>query len=612
MTAFDPTLPFVLLDEARAAKARLFTGAGAVVRADRDDEVVGALDALRALGGERAGFIGFEAGYSLGSPPETRRVGGGNWHRLGVPSLGKSHPQHFPFREGASDGLPLLWFARFARVETLDAPAVDALLDAGPAAVAPAIPTIDRPAYDIMLARIAELIAAGDIYQANATFPADVATSGHPLAIFRRLRAAQAAPYAALVHTGERWILSLSPEMFFTLEGRTLTTRPMKGTAPRGPTAADDDRAAAFLAADPKNRAENLMIVDLLRNDLSRVAEPGSVAVPTLFEIERYPTVLQMTSTVTALARPEVDAVDVLAALFPCGSVTGAPKLRAMQVIAEVEAAPRGVYTGSIGWLGANGDAGFNVAIRTLVMQPDGGARLGLGAGIVADSTVDEEWAETLGKAAFLTRRTGPVDLIETMRCEGGTIAHRALHLDRLIASAAFLGHRVERAAVESALSTALHSHDEGGEGYRIRLLVSATGAIAVQASPLPPAPSETVAVTLAPLPVAPSDWRLRHKSTDRAFYDDARRAAATFEVVFVRPDGFLTEGSFTNVFVERDGRLLTPPLAHGLLPGILRAALIANGRAIETPLTAADLSEGFLIGNVSRGLLRARLIPGA
>ena len=499
----------------------------------------------------------------------------------------------------------LLWFARFARVEHLDAAAIDALLDVGPARVGPAVPRLDRAAYDAMLARIAELIAAGDVYQVNATFAADVATRGHPLALFRQLRAAQRAPYGALVHTGRDWLLSLSPELFFTLESRALTTRPMKGTAPRGATAAADDAAARALAADAKNRAENLMIVDLLRNDLSRVAEPGSVAVPALFAVERYPTLLQMTSTVTATAQPEIDAVDVLAALFPCGSVTGAPKLRATQVIAEVEAAPRGVYTGSIGSIDANGDAAFNVAIRTLVMRP-GGATLGLGGGIVADSEPDAEWGEALAKAAFLTRRSGPLDLIETMRfVPGEGIAMRDLHLVRLAASAAFLGVPLDEPAVAAALDAACATF---AAPARLRLLVAANGAVAVQASALPAPPAEPVEIAIVALPVAPIDWRLAHKTTDRAFYDDARRAAKAFEVVFERPDCRVTEGSFTSVFVERDGVLLTPPLADGLLPGVLRAHLIATGAAVETPLTAADLHDGFLIGNAVRGLLRARL----
>ncbi len=720
--AFDPAQPFVLLDDAVSGRARLYTGVEAVVRADTPAEVRPALAALRALGGERAGFIGYEAGTALMPIDASARPD--DWHtqvsrliaartgeltgvlhhpqigpidviygdsEYGLAHIVAKHPDVIPrlpllvptlsithssanrvrlggqgyvavirldldarpkrwlltafatnspastedgrvdanSRDGSpglgraqnivdvrltdnGKGLPLLWFARFARVETLNSAAIEAMLDRGPAWFGPVEPLIDRVEYDAMLARIGALIAAGDIYQANATFAATVATRGHPLALFRRLRAAQRAPYGALIHIGDDWLLSLSPELFFELDGRKLTTRPMKGTAPRGPDAASDEAAARALAADPKARAENLMIVDLLRNDLSRVAVPGSVAVPALFAVERYPTVLQMTSTVTATARGEADAVDALGALFPCGSVTGAPKHRAMQVIAEVEGGPRGVYTGTIGAIGANGDARFNVAIRTLTMRRDGaGATLGLGGGIVADSEADAEWAEALAKGAFLARRAGPADAIETLRfIMGEGIAHRARHLARLAASAAFRGSTLDPVAVEAALDGATR---ELRADARLRLLVAASGAVAVQASPLPPPPAEPVTVALAALPVSPDDWRLRHKTTDRAFYDEARRASGAFEVVFIRPDGRVTEGSFTSVFVRRaDGLLLTPPLADGLLPGILRAHLLDTGAAVEAALTVADLAGEFMIGNALRGLLRARLQDAA
>ncbi len=257
------------------------------------------------------------------------------------------------------------------------------------------VPAIDEAGYARRVADILALIAAGEIYQANLTFAAEVAVRGHPVHLYRRLRAAAAAPFGALIHTGTAWVLSLSPELFFSLDAGRLTARPMKGTAARGGTRAADDAAAAALAADPKNRAENLMIVDLLRNDLARVAEPGSVAVPALFAVERYPTLLQMTSTITATTT--ASPVDVLRAIFPCGSITGAPKIRAMAAIAAVEAAPRGLYTGAIGFV-AGGDASFNVAIRTLVIDRRGRARIGLGAGIVADSDAAAEWRECLSQ----------------------------------------------------------------------------------------------------------------------------------------------------------------------------------------------------------------------
>jgi para-aminobenzoate synthetase/4-amino-4-deoxychorismate lyase len=276
-----------------------------------------------------------------------------------------------------------------------------------------------------------------------------------------------------------------------------------------------------------------------------------------------------------------------------------------MEVIAAVEAGPRGLYTGSIGAIGANGDAAFNVAIRTLVLT-DGRVRLGLGGGIVADSVAAEEWDEALAKAAFLARSSRRVDLIETMHAGPEGIRHRALHMARLAASARRLGMALDTGALDRRLDAAIAALTAPA---RLRMLLAASGALSVQASPLPAPPTEPVTVALAPLPVTPGDWRLAHKTTDRAFYDDARRASGAFEVVFVRTDGRLTEGSFTSLFVERDGALLTPPARDGLLPGVLRAALIAEGRAFEAPLAPADLAGGFLIGNALRGLLRARLV---
>jgi para-aminobenzoate synthetase / 4-amino-4-deoxychorismate lyase len=567
---FDPTMPFVLLDDVAAGHARLFAGLVEAVAADAPDAVAAAIERLKDPG-PWAGFIGFEAGYAL------------------EPALQPRAPP---------PGQPLLWFGRFESEALVDAAA---LLGEGPAAVGDVMPGLSQADHAAALARVQGLIAAGDIYQANLTFNAAVAVGGHPLWLYARLRAGSRAPYGALLFTGSLWALSFSPELFFRMDGNRLTARPMKGTAARGFDAADDIARAAALQTDPKNRAENLMITDLLRNDLSRVGD--NVAVPALFEVETYPTVLQMTSTITATARPGITAADVLARLFPCGSVTGAPKIRAMQVIAEVEGAPRGVYTGSIGAISGD-NAVFNVAIRTLVMAPGATvARLGLGSGVVADSDAASEWAECLQKSAFLHRKAVP-DLIETMRVEAGFVPELALHLARMAASARFLGVVFDTNAVEMAVLAAV-PHGFSG---RLRLLVAPLGGVCVQLSAQPAAPKGPVTVALAPLPVAADDWRLRHKTTDRGFYDAARVQSGAFEVVFVRPDGAVTEGSFTNIFVERDGLLRTPPRSAGLLPGVLRAKLLAEGRAVEAALTIPDLSGGFFIGNALRGLMPARL----
>jgi len=563
--------PFVLLDDARpGGRALLYSGPAEIVETRDHGEIGACLDRLR--GRQAAGFLAYEAGLAL-------------------------EDKLAPLRAApAAEAPPLLWFGLFGTCEEVDA---EALLPDGDGAWAGAPrPLISEAEYDSALAAVKTHIEAGDIYQANLTFAAEVGTLGHPLALYAALRKRAGAGHGAVAFTGAHWILSLSPEMFFTLEGGRVTVRPMKGTAPR------DADPEAF-RADPKQRAENLMIVDLLRNDLSRVARPGSVAVPELFEVETYPTLLQLTSTIVADLDEGRDAIDLIRAIYPCGSITGAPKIRAMEIIATLEASPRSVYCGAIGRLAPDGRAAFNVAIRTLVMKAgERFARMGLGSGIVADSEAGDEWRECLAKGAFVA--TGrSFDLIETMRFDPADgVAELDRHLARMKASADALDFRFDRHEARNDLQAATF---RAGPGL-IRLVLARSGALAIELRPLEPAPAEPVAVALVPLPVSPDDFRLRHKTSDRAFYDEARAASGAFEVVFAGPDGFLTEGSFTSLFVERGGVLLTPPLARGLLPGVLRGRLIAEGRAKEADLTGADLAGGFFIGNAVRGLVRARL----
>ena len=563
--------PFVLLDDARpGGTSTLCVGLREVVETRDPAEVRDCLSRLR--GRRAAGFLAYEAGHGL-------------------------EPKLAPLaQKPAEDELPLLWFGVFA--EERKGSAADILPDPAGAWAGKARPLISRAEYETALAAVKAHILAGDIYQANLTFPAEVPVAGHPLALYAALRARARAGHGALVFTGSHWLLSLSPELFFTLEDGVATTRPMKGTAP-------PDADPEEFRADPKQRAENLMIVDLLRNDLSRVARTGSVKVPALFEVETYPTLLQLTSTVTAELADGKDAVALLDAIYPCGSITGAPKIRAMQIIDELEASPRGAYCGAIGRLAPDGSAAFNVAIRTLTLRDgDGTARLGLGSGIVADSEADAEWRECLVKGKFVeTQRR--FDLIETMRFdphEGVVALDR--HLARLRASAAALDFRFDRHEARNELQAATFRAGPS----RVRLLLSRSGVFAIELRPLPATPEAPVEAALAPRPVESADFRLRHKTSDRAFYDEARAAAGAFEVIFVDAQGFLTEGSFTSIFVERGGRLVTPPLARGLLPGVLRATLLDEGRAVEGDLRPSDLADGFFLGNAVRGLVPARL----
>ncbi|MGZ8285604.1 MAG: aminodeoxychorismate synthase component I [Allosphingosinicella sp.] len=551
-------------------RARLYRGPVGIVEARRPDEVRPALDRLR--GRHCAGFIAYEAGLGL-------------------------EPKLAPLALAAeAGGPPLLWFGLFEGWEAVDPAAL--LPDPAGAWAGRPRPLVEREAHEAAVGRALEHILAGDIYQANFTFQAEVATAGHPLALYAAIRPRARAGWGGVVFTGEHWLLSFSPELFFTLEAGRVTARPMKGTAPAG----SDPEA---LRSDPKQRAENLMIVDLLRNDLSRLSKPGTVKVPALFEVETYPTVLQMTSTVVGELEDGRTGVDLVETIFPCGSVTGAPKIRAMEIIASLEEERRGPYTGSIGGLAPDGEAAFNVAIRTLVLQGgETAARIGLGSGIVADSVAADEWRECLAKGEFVAT-TGRFDLIETMRFDPREgLFELDRHLARMKRSADTFGFAFDRHHARNELQAATFFLREA---RKLRLSLSTSGALAIESRRLPAVPEGPVDVALAPLPVEPEDFRLRHKTSDRRFYDEAREAAGTFEVVFVGREGFLTEGSFTSLFVERDGRLLTPPAERGLLPGVLREVLLEDGRAEEADLRAEDLEGGFLLGNAVRGLLRAR-----
>ncbi len=593
------TEPFILLDDARpegASAARLYRGAKEIVVARRAADVAPALeriDALRREGFDLVGYLGYEAGLALEerlSPLADARTG----------AMG-----------------PLVWFGAFEGHEPIAAEDVPAWLSAhaqpGIAQLGPLEPQLSPGGYTANFTALQEAIAAGDIYQANLTFPLAAAFRGDPLALYAAMRPAAEAGYGGVVFDGTHWLLSCSPELFFAERDGAALVKPMKGTRPRGQNQAEDAALAAELAASEKDRAENLMIVDLLRNDLSRVAEAGSVRVEKPFAVETYPTLHTMTTTVRARLQPGKGAVDMVRALFPCGSITGAPKIRAMELIDEVERDARGAYCGAIGRIDAAGDAAFNVAIRTLRLTPGengrGRAVMGVGGAIVADSAPLNEWRECLIKGGFVRLRSGGADLIETMRFtpeDGAPLLE--LHLERIKASAAELGYAFDRHAVRNAIQALCFAADAPA---RLRLVTARSGAYSLELGPLPVPADQPLRCAVLPLPVDPGDWRLRHKSSDRGFYEAglaAAKAVGADEALFIRDDGLLTEGCFTNLFVERDGRLLTPPARLGLLPGVLRQSLIEAGRAVEAELSLADLEQGFLIGNALRGLIPAVL----
>ncbi|MFM0507983.1 aminodeoxychorismate synthase component I [Paraburkholderia sp. RL17-373-BIF-A] len=507
--------------------------------------------------------------------------------------------------------------------------------------------SVDTAQFNASIDAIHSALRAGDSYQVNYTYRLGFDVFGSPTALYRRLRARQPVPYGALIALpGGQWVLSCSPELFIEKQGAMLRARPMKGTAPRSDDPAADRRAAEFLGNDPKNRAENVMIVDLLRNDLSRVAQTGSVKVPALFSVEPYASVWQMTSTVHATLRPGTSFAGILRALFPCGSITGAPKHRTMQLIDELESTPRGLYTGAIGWLDASssaadttdattleanqtacGDFCLSVAIRTLTLsrstqtgQLEG--KMGVGAGIVLDSVAADEYAECQLKASFLTGAEPGFELFETMyatREEG--VRHLSRHLARLSSSAATLGFKLDDANAISAEIAAKCASLPAHTPHRMRLALSKNGTIQITAAVLTPLAESTVGVLLGPDHAFPAtdaaDTLLRHKTTRRAEYDRGWREAeakGAFDTLFFNAQGELTEGGRSNVLVKLGGRWWTPPLVSGLLPGVMRGVLledVSDLQVTERVLTRTDLqnAEALMVCNALRGAVPARIV---
>jgi para-aminobenzoate synthetase/4-amino-4-deoxychorismate lyase len=502
------------------------------------------------------------------------------------------------------DGPPLAWLGVFAAPRPVEAP----LASGGPPPDVSYAPALDERGYGGRLARVQHHIAAGDSYQVNLTFPLRAPLAEEPGALFARLVAAQRPRHAAYLDLGRFAIASASPELFFRRDAQGgLVARPMKGTAPRGVTADADEAAAAALKASEKQRAENLMIVDMLRNDLGRVAELGSVEVASLFDVERYPTLLQMTSEVRARSRAPLSAL--MEALFPCASVTGAPRRRTMEIVAAIESDPRGVYTGAIGWAGPDGAAAWNVAIRTVVADRDRGtASFGTGSGVVADSEPASEYEECLLKARILEEP--PFGLVETFALTPGE-GFRGLdgHLARLAGSARHFGFPLEMRRVEEALRTAAGKIVGTA---RVRLLLESDGRVTVQATALPPLPTRSLQVGLAARPVDPASVWLYHKTTRRETYEEAAASRPDCDDVLLWNDrGELTESTIASVVVEIGGQRLTPPVACGLLPGIERARALAEGRAREGVVRITDLKPGQRLWLLSslRGSREARLV---
>lgn len=588
-----PKPPFVLIDDARvpaaaSGGAQLYTNPSQILTCERPEDVPTVLKQIdQALddGHHVAGYLAYELGYAL-------------------------EPKLMALMPNPLSG-PLIWMGVF------DAPQVlkDDMFEAWARdihGVGDMRTTLGQNEYITQVEKIRAHIRAGDVYQINHTFKQRFDFSGSPLALYAQLRQKQRARYSALIATGERHILSLSPELFVTRNGANAQTRPMKGTAARAANPDDDEARKYWLCHDEKSKAENLMIVDLLRNDLSRIAELGSVQVTDLFTVETYPTLHQMTSGIEAKLSPGITFSDTVKALFPCGSVTGTPKFKAMEIIRSLETEPRGVYTGAIGCAAPQDVMRFNVAIRTIELSETQG-EMGIGSGIVYDSDPGQEWQECHLKARFLTAPHQPFALLETLLWEPDKgFALLDLHIARLAASARYFCYPYDEIAVKDALSHVIPNDCE--TSLRLRFLLNEDGAIKVDAAPFAPPPTtEKMRFVLATQPIDRTIPFVYHKTTNRAFYDDERirqqREYDCDEVLFLNETGELTEGSITNLFIKRGNVLLTPPVSCGLLAGTLRQNLIDTGRAVEAVLTPSDLKTGdaIYLGNSLRGLVSAQ-----
>lgn len=465
----------------------------------------------------------------------------------------------------------------------------------------------DRAAFDADLARIHAAIAAGEFYQVNHTAALNGTLEGQPLALFLALQRAQPGGYAAYIDSGHEQLLSVSPELFFDWQGEHILARPMKGTAPRGGDTHADQAQEQALRTSPKERAENVMIVDLLRNDLSRIAEPHSVRVPRLFRTEALPTVWQMSSDVTARVRPGTTLAQVFAALFPCGSITGAPKVQAMRLIHALERQARGVYCGAIGVVRPGGHATFNVAIRTVTVRGQQ-LRCGIGSGITSDATAEGEWQEWRHKRAFLDRASQPFELLETLRLQDGKLHEAPRHLARMAGAARHFGFAFDAADLQAALQNEANRYPTGLR--RLRLLLASDGSIRAESFAMEATPPQ-VRVQLAPRPLDAPDDFIRHKTTRRAHYEAlAPRDPAVFDTLLCNARGELTEGTRCNVAVKLQGRWLTPALACGLLGGVGREIWLEQGRITEAviPVEALQGAQGLAVFNSLRGWIEAEL----
>ncbi len=602
---FPPSPPFVLLDNSKNYSGKnpglLFTKPHDVIickSLSRVNSTLTKIENALAQGHYLAGWISYEAGLSF------------------HPTLKNKALTLAPE--------PLIWMGVFKRPRSFS---VQELTDffqrvkvTTPAAglTKPPKSLESKKAFNAEFRKILNYIKTGDIYQVNHTFPLELEVFGPALKFYSQLRDAQPVPFGSFIDTGEWKVLSFSPELFFSRKGDQLISRPMKGTAKPGLTLEQTLEKMKLLSGDEKNRAENLMITDLIRNDFSRICLPGTVKVPKLFEVERFRTVLQMSSEVRGKLKKRVSFSDILTALFPCGSITGAPKIRAMEIISETEPNPRGIYTGALGYISPKSDMTFSIPIRTAVINKEGKGKFGIGSGLVAQSKPADEFAECKLKGKFLETNPKDFALIETMlwtKDKGITFLED--HLARLKDSADFFDFPCNILGIRDKLTLLSKTLADRGP-QKIRLTLDNKGDPVFETRPYPePQNQTTLKVILSGKKVDSKDVFLFHKTTRRDLYRSEfgrARQKGYYDIIFCNEEGDITEGTFNNIFLQGNrGGLFTPCLESGLLPGIFRKNLLNKGRVTESSLTCEDLETAskIFLGNSVSGLVEVTVISG-
>lgn len=588
--------PFIYFKNDIAGDAVLFSDPIELIEANTKDEFFSALKKLetaRQNGKWSAGFVSYEAGYlfeeKLSNRFAKKRLNSKTPLLLFGIFNGPSNKTHPIMVEKQKDGQDT-FFSNFNA-------------------------DWDFETYEKKINTLRDHIAKGNCYQGNLTFPIKAKFSGDPLAAFKSLAKRQPVKYSAFVSLNETKILSRSPELFFKSNNEGwIEAHPMKGTAPRSRTEQADKKAIAALKADPKSQAENIMIVDLMRNDISRITQVGTLDVPNVFEVETYPTVHQMISRIKAKLKPQTTLTDIFAALFPCGSITGAPKLSAMEILDDLEDAPRKAYCGSIGYIGPGNQMLFNVAIRTITLHDKNKATLNVGGGIVWDSNAKDEYEEALLKAQYVAKgqfiTPANFSLIETFKLSKNGFLRLPLHIARLNNSANQLGFKLD---VPKLLSE-LHCLKISQENQRVRIQLHPSGKYQIQTFAYSQT-NKTYRLAIARKKLFSGNFVLQHKTTKRDVYESARGEYPTDqidEVLLTNQRGEVCEGTFTNLFIRKKAEniLLTPSLKCGLLAGVLRQELLGTGKAIEAIITKQDLleCEEIYVGNSLRGLIKAKL----